>query len=51
MLLIAGQTTGPIGLKFVVDRGVNRLKIDICFKKKNFKFFFPRATQGPSASS
>ena len=37
MLHIAGQTAGPIGLKFCVDTH---------FKKKKF----PRATPSPSAS-
>ena len=54
MFPIAGQTAGPIGLKFCVDthgwRECYRLeKIDNFF---NFfsNFFFPRAMPGPSAS-
>ena len=43
MLRIAGQTAGPIGLKFFVNT----------YGLKNRNFFLiciPRATQGPSAS-
>ena len=41
MFPIAGQTTGPIGLKFFVDT--------YGFKKK-IQIFFPLATPGCSAS-
>ena len=58
MLSIAGQTAGPIGLKFFVDtHGWRRGECDslkkilsLFSKTKNFKFFFPQATPGPSAS-
>ena len=53
MLLIAGQTAGPIGLKFFcghswVARGCYRLLKNSKFFFK-FLFFFSRATPGPSA--
>ena len=51
MFPIAGQTAGPIGLKFFVDThgwpGVSQAKkIEIFFFPK---LFFTRATPGPSA--
>ena len=53
MLPIAGQTAGSNGLKFFVNtHGGNRLKNRFFFNLKkiiSFKFFFPRATPGPSA--
>ena len=62
MIPIAGQTAGPIGLKFFVDTQ-GWPGGDIGFKKSNiffskifffkiffFKFFFPPSTPGPSAS-
>ena len=54
MLSIAGQTAGPIGLKFFVDThewpgGCYRLKNELLFFV--FKQFFPRTTPGPSAST
>ena len=56
MVPIAGQTAGPIGLKFFVDThgwpGGSKKKFQIFFYRKFFFqiFFFPRATSGPSAS-
>ena len=55
MLPIAGQTAGPIGLKFFVDTqgwpgGVIVKNRNYFFFKLFFKFFFPRSTPGPSAS-
>ena len=52
MFPIAGQTAGPIGLKFFVDTqgwpggDIGYKK----FQKVFFQKFFPRATPGPSAS-
>ena len=52
MLRIAGQTNGPIGLKFFVDThgwwggGCYRLK-----SNRNLKKNSPRATPGPLASN
>ena len=65
MLCIAGQTAGPIGLKFFVDThgwpGVLYAKKMFCFFHNiffliyffsNFFFkFFSRATPGPLAST
>ena len=56
MLPIAGQTAGPIGLKFFVDTqgwpGGVIVKNSKLFFFSNFfsRFFFPRSTLGPSAS-
>ena len=53
MFPIAGQTAGPIGLKFFVDThgwpGVIKAKKSKFFFFRNF--FFPRATPGPLASN
>ena len=54
MLRIAGQTTGPIGLKFFVDThgwpGVLwPVKMEF-FPKFVSQILFPRATPGPLAS-
>ena len=57
MYPIAGQTAGPIGLTFFVDThewlggAIGYKKIRNKKNKKNSKFFFPRATPGPLASS
>ena len=58
MLPIAGQTAGPIGLKFLVDThgwpgGVSKEKNFLNFfsklkKKSFFQKYFPRATPGRS---
>ena len=58
MLSIAGQTVGPIGLKFLwtlmEGREVLKAKIIRFFFSKyfflNFKIFISLATPGPSAS-
>ena len=55
MLPKAGQTAGPIGLKFVGTlmgvQGCFRLKkIEIIIFLNFFYFVFPRVTPGPSAS-
>ena len=50
MLRIAGQTTGPIGLSFILDTHAWQTKIQKFLKFFFSKFFFPRATPGPSAS-
>ena len=58
MLRIAGQTTGPIGLKFLGHLGVVRGVIgqivffikNFFFKISFFIFFVPRETLGPLAS-
>ena len=50
MFPIAGQTAGPIGLKFFVDtHGWPEGDIGLKNPKKTFQKF-PRATPGPSCS-
>ena len=51
MLPIAGQTAGPIGMKFFCEQGVARG----CYRLKKIRFFFSRFVSkffstGPSAS-
>ena len=53
MLSLAGQTAGPIGLKFFVDTyGLKNKKFSFKLKRNLiFSNFFPRATPGPSTSN